>query len=183
MSRRQRSPVPADLATRIEVALADVDHARDNLAVSPPALADRRQAHRQMEAAFTVADALLREATELARGAGYLNWRQWRGRLSRLDIQWQQHLFAELDDIGVLDVGSVRAIDTGMSGPDIGDLQHGKSCPAGTPAHYGLDLTAALTAATREPAVGRRAAQPAPGRFPVADQPIHAVEPVTPSAA
>jgi hypothetical protein len=38
----------------------------------------------------------------------------------------------------------VRAIDTGMSGPAIGDLQHGECSPSGTPAAYGVDVEAIL---------------------------------------
>ena len=44
----------------------------------------------------------------------------------------------------MLRLGTVRAIDTGMSGPDYGDLLHGESCEPGTPARYGLDLEAVL---------------------------------------
>jgi hypothetical protein len=73
-------------------------------------------------------------------------WSQWRRRLSRLDTARQAHLFAEADDLGVLGLGSVRAIDTGMSGPDIGELQHGRSAAPGSPATYGVDLDALLTA-------------------------------------
>ena len=55
------------------------------------------------------------------------------------------HLLAEQDESGLLPSGSVRAVDTGMSGPDIGDLQHGQSRPPGTPPTYGLDIEALLT--------------------------------------
>ena len=79
----------------------------------------------------------------------YREWSLWRHRLSSLGIARQVHLFAEQDDSGLLPIGSVRTIDTGMSGPDIGDLQHGHSRAPGTLPTFGLDLEALLTATGR----------------------------------
>jgi hypothetical protein len=138
-----------ELTAQIELALAAVDTARaelDRATQSAAPLLTRRAAHADVRHAFDVADALLRQATGIAKQHSHREWSQWRSRLSCLDTTRQIHLFAEQDDSGVLPVGSVRAIDTGMSGPDIGDLQHGRSRPAGTPATYGLDLEALLTA-------------------------------------
>lgn len=72
------------------------------------------------------------------------DWAQWRKRLSDLDTRRQIHLIAEMDAPDILRTNSIRAIDTGMSGPDLGDLQHGESMPAGSPATYGLDVEALL---------------------------------------
>ncbi|MGN6781137.1 MAG: hypothetical protein ACTHJH_06520 [Marmoricola sp.] len=134
---------------QIEDALARLEAARERLALtvdaSPPApLLDRRAAYRAVRLAFDDADALLRAATGLARLHSSAEWSRWRSRLSALDARRQAHLFAEVDDVALLPVGAVRAVDTGMSGPDIGELQHGESCPPGTPATYGLDAEALL---------------------------------------
>jgi hypothetical protein len=64
--------------------------------------------------------------------------------LSRLATARQAHLLAEQQDPGVLPLGSVRAVDTGMSGPAIGELQHGHSKAPGTPPSYGLDMATLL---------------------------------------
>lgn len=112
-------------------------------------LRDRREAHARLRHAFDDADALLRQATATAKPHSYREWSLWRHRLSSLDIARQVHLFAEQDDSGLLPIGSVRTIDTGMSGPDIGDLQHGQSRAPGTLPTYGLDLEALLTATGR----------------------------------
>ncbi len=151
MNRRSRQPaVPPALAAQtdtavatVRTALADLDRATQHGAP----LLERRAAHRELEAAFDAADALLRRATTLARQSSYREWSQWRHRLSQLGTARNLHRFAEQDDMGVLRVGSVRAIDTGMSGPDYGDLLHGESRAPGTPPTYGLDLDAVLTAA------------------------------------
>ena len=152
----RRDPVSTDLIKRIEEALARVDAASAALAVvegveSP--LLDRRAAHTELRQAFDAADALLREATSLAKRHSFGEWTQWRSRLSQLDDARQAHLFAERDDMGVLRLGSVRAIDTGMSGPAIGELQHGETMPPGSPATYGIDLDARLTAGPPVPAI------------------------------
>lgn len=147
--RRQQPVVPTELVTQIDEALATVDTARaelDRATKSAAPLLIRRAAHTNLRRAFDAADALLRQATGIAKQHSYREWSQWRSRLSRLDTARQIHLFAEQDDMGVLRLGSVRAIDTGMSGPDIGELQHGKSRAPGTPAAYGLDIEALLTA-------------------------------------
>jgi hypothetical protein len=72
------------------------------------------------------------------------DWAYWRKRLSDLDTRRQLHLVAELDEPGILRTNSVQALDTGMSGPDIGDIQHGHSKPPGSPATYGLDYESIL---------------------------------------
>jgi hypothetical protein len=148
--------VPQPLSDDIRDALAAVDDARAQLARTLAArapLRERRDAHLKVTHAFDEADALLRQATALAKQRSYRDWSLWRHRLSSLDVARQIHLFAELDDSGLLPIGSVRAIDTGMSGPGIGDVQHGQTRPPGTVPGYGLDLEALLGAtATTRPA-------------------------------
>lgn len=150
MRRRPRPPViSTELTHQIEHALVTVDTARlelDRATGNGAPLLIRRAAHRNLRHAYDAADALLREATGIAKQRSYREWSLWRSRLSRLDTARQIHLFAELDEAGLLPIGSVRAIDTGMSGPDIGELQHGKSRAPGAPATYGLDIEALLTA-------------------------------------
>ncbi|HET7388730.1 MAG TPA: hypothetical protein VFJ19_18920 [Nocardioidaceae bacterium] len=147
--RRRHGPVvPTLLVDQINAALAAVDAAQAELgdAVADKApLLDRRTAHTRLRHAFDDADALLRQATGMAQQHSFRDWSRWRHRLSTLDAARQAHLFAEQDDMCVLSVGSVRAVDTGMSGPDIGDLQHGRSCAPGTAPGYGLDVEALLT--------------------------------------
>ncbi|MGH8827132.1 MAG: hypothetical protein ACRDVZ_05900, partial [Jiangellaceae bacterium] len=116
-------------------------------------LTERQRARSQLRGAFAAADELLRHAVTLARtetsGAwqgSFVTWSLWRDRLSRLDAERQAHLFADQDDLGVLPVGSVRAVDTGMSGPAIGDKQHGHSRPPGTPARVGVDIAEVVNA-------------------------------------
>ncbi|HEY0949940.1 hypothetical protein, partial [Nocardioides sp.] len=87
----------------------------------------------------------------LARLGSRREWAQWRHRLARLSTARQRHLLVERDDPGVLPLGTVRAIDTGMSGPAIGDLLHGESREPGAPARYGLDLEAVITGVATEP--------------------------------
>ncbi len=149
MRRRRRPVVPQLLSDQIGEAVAAVDEARTVLArvvADRAPLRERRQAHARVTHAFDEADALLRQATTLAKQQSYRDWSMWRHRLSSLDTARQIHLFAELDEPGLLPIGSVRAIDTGMSGPDIGDLQHGQTQPPGTRPTYGLDLEALLLA-------------------------------------
>jgi len=170
MRRRRREPVvPEPLVTAIAAALDRVDTARsrlDELRRTAPALDDLRRAHADLRRAFTDADRLLREATALARADSYREWSRWRHRLSVLDTARQQHLFEESDDSGVLLTGSVRAVDTGMSGPAIGEFQHGECSPPGKPATYGLDLEATLHALDRTPASGTRDFPDRPGCRP-----------------
>lgn len=148
--RRSRQPVVSELLVgRIDEALTVVDAAGAALAAATAArapLAERREAHRRLTHAFDHADALLREATALARQRSYREWSLWRERLSSLDTARQIHLLAEQDEPGLRPSGSVRAIDTGMSGPDIGELQHGESRPPGSVTTYGVDVEALLTA-------------------------------------
>ena len=173
MSRPRRPSVSNALAERIDEAVAAVDNARVELA---RAVADRvvlrelRQAHARVTHAYDEADALLREATALAKPRSYGEWSLWRRRLSSLDTARQGHLFAELDTSGVMPSGTIRAIDTGMSGPDIGELQHGRSRPPGTPPTYGLDLEGVLLAV---PGASSPAAEPGGRRI---------VEPLAPVA-
>lgn len=176
MRRHQRSPVPTALVAQIMKALETVELARSELdAVQAQAapLTERQRARSQLRTAFAAADGLLRMAVTLARtetsGAwqgSFVTWSQWRDRLSRLDAERQAHMFADQDDLGILPVGSVRAIDTGMSGPAIGDRQHGHSRPPGAPARIGVDIaevvTTADTAFVRRPHNGRNSAGPQP---------------------
>ena len=196
MRKRKRPVVPKLLSDQISEALAAVDDAQANLAT---ALADRaprlerRRAHARVTHAYDEADALLRQATTLAKPHSYREWSLWRHRLSSLGTARQIHLFAELDDSGLLPIGEVRAIDLGMSGPDIGEFQHGESRPPGTPPTYGLDLDAVLDAT--DAACSPTADAPQPTFTERADEkvaadprtirrtpPPHVVDP-TPSAA
>lgn len=148
------SPVPSSLVNQIETALARVDTVRAECDAATSAgmpLSTRRQLNTELTEAFEAADVLLRSATTAARQRGcvrpaFVAWSQWRRRLSRLDDAFQIHLFTESDDLPVLDLGEICAIDTGMSGPSIGDMQHGQSRPAGAPGRYGLDMAALLGA-------------------------------------
>ncbi len=148
-TRRPSIEVPAALVRDIDLALAALDTARTDLErvrAGAAALPERRAAHARVSAAFEAADRLLRDAAGIARPGPYPAWRTWRHRLSRLDAAKQAHLFAQSDDVACLRPGSVRAVDTGMSGPSIGELQHGASRPPGTAPGYGLDLERALAA-------------------------------------
>ena len=139
--------VPQLLVDRADEALTEVDNARSELArvvAGGAPLRDRRAAHARVRRGFDDADALLRQAAADAKQRSYREWSQWRHRLSSLDTARQAHLFAEQDELGLLPIGSLRAIDTGMSGPDLGDLQHGRSHVPGTLPAYGLDLEALL---------------------------------------
>lgn len=147
MRRRRRPVVPQQLFDQISEALAALDVARADLAgvlADRAPLRERRHAHARVTHAFDDADALLRQATTLAKERSYRDWSVWRHRLSSLDHARQAHLFAESDDSGLRPIGNIRAIDTGMSGPDIGELQHGQSRPPGTPPRYGVDFEALL---------------------------------------
>jgi hypothetical protein len=163
--KKSRQPVVPELLVRqIESSLAALDHARTELAgvlTSGAPLRGRREAHARVTHAFDDADALLRRATALARqGSSSREWSLWRRRLSRLDAARQVHLFAERDDPGVRPIGSTRALDTGMSGPAIGEMQHGQACEPGAAPTYGVDVEALLTAQEhtgRAPAAERSA--------------------------
>jgi len=174
MTRRAPTDLSPMLLKRIERSLAEVDASRARLAQvvaeAAPYL-ERRAANAAVTAAFADADQLLREVTRVTRQCPYRVRRQWRHRLSQLDLAKQIHLFAQAD-AQVLGLGSVRALDTGMLGPANGDLLHGESREPGAPAGYGLDLDAILAA-----------------RAPVAATPVETVAPaatedaVTASAA
>lgn len=141
--------VAPELVQRIDVALRNVDSARLALDATTAAHAPlnlRRAASAELRHSFDAADACLREATTVAKERSRRDWAHWRKRLSDLDTRRQIHLVAELDADGILRTNSVQAIDTGMSGPDIGDMQHGDSMPTGSPAGYGLDYESILTA-------------------------------------
>lgn len=150
MNRRhpRTATVSPILVKRIEAALAEVDESRTRLAEvvadGAPYL-QRREAYARVGVAFEVADRLLREVARAARPGPYRVWRQWRHRLSQLDMAKQVHLFAQ-SDAQVLGLGSIRAVDTGMLGPAVGDFLHGECSPHGTPARYGIDLDTALAA-------------------------------------
>lgn len=147
MFRRKKSPVPAPLVAEIEEALVRVDRARAHLdRMADAALVERRQAHVALGAAFVTADSLLREATALGRQHSYEEWMRWRHRLSSLGTARQRHLFESADDHGVLPLGCIQAVDTGMSGPSIGDLMHARSREPGAAAAYGVDFEAILLA-------------------------------------
>ncbi len=158
-ARRNRPVVPAPLVAEIEQSLVALDRARARLETTnrPGApLADRRAGRAEVGSAFALADRLLRRAAELSRPGPYSEWRIWRHRLSQLDLAEQRHLFAESDDVACLGMGSVRAVDTGMSGPSIGELQHGHSRAPGTPARYGLDMAAVLESPAPGPEASAR---------------------------
>jgi hypothetical protein len=149
MFSRREPVVPKVLIGQIDAALAAVDDARAELTrvvASRAPLQARRQAHATLRQAFDDADALLRQATILARQRSYRDWSTWHHRLSSLDTARQIHLLAEQDDPALLPIGSTQALDTGMSGPDFGDMQHGQSRAPGALPTYGLDLEALLTA-------------------------------------
>jgi hypothetical protein len=142
MRRRPHSPVPSDLSVKIADALARVDSAQARLASATTTgspVTVRRSAHAELRNAYESADTLLRQGARCAKQQSYVEWSRWRTRLSRLDTARQAQLFAEADDLGVLGLGTIRALDTGMSGPAIGDLLHGESSPPRARAHYGLD--------------------------------------------
>lgn len=165
MFGRRKSAVPQQLAAQVAAALAVVEEARHACAASIAGgapLAQRRRDHEALSAALLEADALLRRATGLAKGHSYAEWSHWRHRLSTVDTLRQQQLFCAADDPGVPRIGSVRAVDTGMSGPAIGDLLHGEAKEPGAAAGYGVDYEAALAAARRPLVVGPGVPPPAP---------------------
>jgi len=136
-----------ELDEELRPLLAEVAAARSALLAhigDDVTLDERRAAHRRLREAYLAADAVLREATREAKARSRYEWMQVRARLSALDTARQQHLMAERDEVPVSTIGSVRAIDTGMSGPAIGDHLHGRSKDPGTPARYGVDVEAAL---------------------------------------
>lgn len=162
MRRRPKPVVPSRLVRQIDEALADLDAARGHLAAviaGDVPLPELRAAHAAVLRAYERAEAPLRRAAALAKPHSYREWSRWRHRVSDLSTQRVAHMFAEQDIVGLLPLGSVRAVDTGMTGPAIGDLLHGRSREPGAPATYGLDLEALLTGA---PDVREPSGQPAP---------------------
>ena len=176
MRRRRKVPVPEGLVADIETALDRVREAeaalKDVIAHHGSRL-ERQRRHGELRVAYLAADSLLREAARLAKSHSYRAWSHWRHQLSQLDLARQIHLSHEQDDSGVLGLGDVRAVDTGMSGPAIGDLLHGRSRPPGTTPRYGLDMEAVLAATD--------GVRPARQRTPTASADREAAEPVTPS--
>lgn len=160
---KRRDPVPAELVARIREALADLDearaHVRRSAGSSGVALAWRREADAALERAYQRADALLREATRRARLHSFFAWSQWRSQLSWLDQQRQAHLFEVADRPAMLRLGSLRAIDSGMTKPLIGEMPHGASKPAGAPARYGIDLEQLLRDTDALPSVEEQLAR------------------------
>lgn len=151
---RRTAAVLAALDAELEPLRAEIADARAALLVltgDDVTLDQRRAAHRRLREAYLAADAVLRAATREAKGRSRYEWMQLRTRLSALDTARQQHLMAERDEVPVPPIGSVRAIDTGMSGPAIGFHLHGRSKDPGTPARYGLDVEAALRAGEGAP--------------------------------
>ncbi|HET7386893.1 MAG TPA: hypothetical protein VFJ19_09560 [Nocardioidaceae bacterium] len=151
-TRRTRAPeLPVDLADRIDAALEEARKARSSLGqvlAAPAPLDARRTAHADLRAAIGQADGLLRDATANARQRSYFQWCYWRGRLSVLTTLRQRDLFEESDDKGARRICSIRAIDTGMGGPAIGEMQHGESRPQGAPAAYEQDFEELLHASS-----------------------------------
>lgn len=159
MPRRKPGPVPRQIAEQVEAALAVVEQARRacvTAVVDRAPLEERRRCHAALGAALLEADVQLRQATSLAKARSHHEWSAWRRRLSAVDTLRQQHLFLAQDDAGVPRLGSIRAVDTGMAGPAIGDLMHGDSKEPGTPARYGLDYEVALAELERQPRLTRR---------------------------
>jgi hypothetical protein len=148
MRKEKQGPrVALELVQRIEVALSNVDTAQlahDETMTPRARLSLRRTTSADLRHRLDVADACLREATVVAKQRSRRDWAYCRKRLSDLDTRRQLHLVAELDEPGILRTNSVQALDTGMSGPDIGDIQHGHSKPPGSPATYGLDYESIL---------------------------------------
>lgn len=172
-------PVPVELVRQIDDATADLDTARAHLAEALAAgvpLPELRRAHADVLHAYEAAEALLRRAAALARAHSYREWSRWRHRVCSLSTQRVAHLFAEQDLSGLRPIGSVRALDTGMTGPAIGDLLHGRSREPGARATYGLDLEALLTGGPDASAAdaGAPAEEPTPGAVVIALHPTHA---------
>ena len=170
MFRRRTEQDPLERAA--QTALAELDAAKEELvrlrAADAP-LAERRAGWQRLDRAFAAADQPLRTLAAAAKGApygkgSYLRWAHLRHQLSQLNLDRQRHLFAHSDDLAVLEPGTVRARDGGMSGPSIGEFQHGESMPSGTVPAYGLDLAVAMSTAEQDrpgPVPGYRLMTPA----------------------
>jgi len=144
---RRTAALLQELDVELRPLLAEVADARAALLVltgDDITLDERRAGHRRLRSAYLAADAVLRAATKEAKGRSRHGWMALRTRLSALDTARQLHLMAERDELPVLGIGSVQAVDYGMSGPAIGDHLHGRSRRSGAPARYGVDVEAAL---------------------------------------
>jgi hypothetical protein len=150
------------LETAIVEALEEVEGRTSAMAeaiVRSAPLEQRRALRAGLGEAFERADRLLREAVGLTRGRSQGEWSRWRRRLAVLSTAKQKALFGERDDLVCLRLGAVLAVDTGMSGPAIGELQHGASKPPGAPARYGLDVDGLFSPGRlQEPAAASAAA-------------------------
>jgi hypothetical protein len=165
MARRRRGLVPRTLQAAILEALEEVEErtsaTAEAIAGSAP-LEQRRALRVGLGEAFERADRLLREAVGLTRGRSHREWSRWRRRLAGLSTAKQKALFGERDDLVCLRMGAVLAVDTGMSGPAIGELQHGASKPPGAVARYGVDVDGLFTPRRRpEPSAASATAVPA----------------------
>jgi hypothetical protein len=177
---QQRDPAGEVLVRRIDLALAELEQAQADLTttlVSGAPLVARREAFAHVTRAFAAADAPLREVTRHAKTApygkgSYRVWSHWRHLLSTLDVAEQRHLFAQSDDVAALEMGSVQALDTGMAGPSIGELQHGEASEPGATPGYGLDMDVAM--APPAPVTRPPAPVTAPTPAPQPAQPIAA---------
>jgi hypothetical protein len=170
--RTETANAEAARADTVETAMAELDAAKEELArlrAAGAPLPERRAGWQRLDRAFAAADRPLRSLAAAAKGArygkgSYLRWADRRHRLSQLNLDRQRHLFAHSDDLAALEPGTVRALDTGMSGPSLGELQHGESVPPGTAPTYGLDLPVAMSTAEQNrpgPAAGYRLMTPA----------------------
>lgn len=146
---RHLTTLLAQLEQDLQKPTAEIDEAKEaltDLVADGASVSERRAGHRRLRRAYDDADRVLRAATREVLGARprSVAWSALRSRLADLDTERQLHLTRERDDLSVLPLGEVQALDTGMSGPAIGELQHGRSVPAGTPATYGEDLDTVL---------------------------------------
>jgi hypothetical protein len=112
-----------ELVQRTDVAQNKADSARSAHLTRPwpRATAELTQGSEyRVPARFRCADACLREATVVAKPRSGHDLAHWRKRLSDLDARREVHFIAELGTDNIWRANIIRAIDTGMSGPDIG---------------------------------------------------------------
>lgn len=161
MPSRRTRPIPPGpvLLRRVEDARAELRAAQAELAsvlAGPATPETRRAAYRRVSRAFEALEAPLREAARATKGAPYGKgwyrpWSHWRHLLSATSAARVRHMFAMSNDATVLGLGSVRALDSGMLGPSVGDMLHGRSVLPGAPARYGLDMAAVTASAADHP--------------------------------